>query len=436
MAQIKTRKRANGTTAHTVSWRLGGTREGKWQQETFDGERAARDFRRDVEVADHEWPTGYLKGVGYVELARREELTIPMFAAYATTFVRELTDIGPDTRQRYFTQVTQMAKEFTGIVGRPPTVAEITDSHVRLWINDRADAGAKPKTIANYHGLLYSVMHQATRKKLREDNPCAESKLPRRDVDIDTDDDKVFLTEDEWRLVHAAVPAHYQDFATVAVGTGLRFGELTALKVRDLDLDAPVPRLSVRRAWKRNGTGEHARPGLGRFYLGKPKTKKARRRITLAPAVVEILRRAAKGKGQDDLVFVAQQGGRIDQSKFYEYQWLPAIKKAIKAGLRVQPRFHDLRHTHAAWLISANVPLPVIQQRLGHESIVTTIDTYGGLLEQAHEIADAAIEAALTGGRIGKPRLVTTEVQAADDNVTYDADDDVVDDDMPDALSA
>jgi integrase len=65
---------------------------------------------------------------------------------------------------------------------------------------------------------------------------------------------------------------------------------------------------------------------------------------------------------------------------------------------------HDLRHTHAAWLISANVPLPVIQQRLGHESIQITVDVYGGLLVQAHEVADAAIEAALSGRRIAAPR--------------------------------
>lgn len=68
----------------------------------------------------------------------------------------------------------------------------------------------------------------------------------------------VFLTEAEFRLLHDSIHAEDRDFLLVTVGTGLRWGELTALKVKDLDLDAPVPTLSVRRAWKRNGKGEFA----------------------------------------------------------------------------------------------------------------------------------------------------------------------------------
>ena len=49
-------------------------------------------------------------------------------------------------------------------------------------------------------------------------------------------------------------------------------------------------------------------------------------------------------------------------------------------------RFHDLRHTHVAWLIAGGAPLPHIQARLGHESITTTIDTYGHLLPAGDEL--------------------------------------------------
>ena len=50
------------------------------------------------------------------------------------------------------------------------------------------------------------------------------------------------------------------------------------------------------------------------------------------------------------------------------------------------------------------MPLPVVQQRLGHELITTTVDTYGGLLLQAHGVADAAIDAALRGAAVPAPR--------------------------------
>jgi hypothetical protein len=77
-------------------------------------------------------------------------------------------------------------------------------------------------------------------------------------------------------------------------------------------------------------------------------------------------------------------------------------------------------------LISAYVPLPVIQQRLGHESIQITVDVYGSLLVQAHEVVDAAIEAALSGRRIDVPGA-STLVPAADYDVEYSADDDLPD---------
>ena len=62
-------------------------------------------------------------------------------------------------------------------------------------------------------------------------------------------------------------------------------------------------------------------------------------------------------------------------------------------------RFHDLRHTHVAWLIAGGTPLPHIQARLGHESITTTIDTYGHLLP-GDELISRIIDTALTGGTI------------------------------------
>jgi integrase len=62
-----------------------------------------------------------------------------------------------------------------------------------------------------------------------------------------------------------------------------------------------------------------------------------------------------------------------------ENVWYPALVKAEEKGLAKRPRVHDLRHTCASWMILAGVPLPVIQQHLGHESIETTVAVYGHL---------------------------------------------------------
>jgi hypothetical protein len=63
-------------------------------------------------------------------------------------------------------------------------------------------------------------------------------------------------------------------------------------------------------------------------------------------------------------------------------------------------RFRDLRHTHVAWLVAGGVPLPHIQARLGHESITTTIDTYGHLLPVGDDVISPVIDTAVRGEEI------------------------------------
>lgn len=78
--------------------------------------------------------------------------------------------------------------------------------------------------------------------------------------------------------------------------------------------------------------------------------------------------------------------------------------KALAAEGITPFRFHDLRHTHVAWLVAGGALLPHIQARLGHESITTTIDTYGHLLPAGDELISQIIDTALTGGTI-RPKL-------------------------------
>ncbi len=398
MASVVTRKHKSGECTFKVQWLLGGRRGAPWQSETFQDRRAALKFQSLVDANGQRWPEGWVKGVGFATLA--DEVEEHPLLEFGTTYVRRLTSTGPDTQTRYVKQLTSLVAWLRTIKGVEPTVENVTGDDDRDWIVSRRKAGMSPKTIANYHGLLSALFKSAVTKGLIRRNPCEGVKLPPLDDDTEADDDMVFLTEAEFRLLHDSIHAEDRDFLLVTVGTGLRWGELTALKVKDLELDVPVPTLSVRRAWKRNGKGEFALEQHGRFYLGKPKTRESRRRITLAPIVVSALQRASTGRTSEDLVFGAPRGGRLDQGNWYESRWQRAIKAAQVKGLTKTPRFHDLRHSNVAWLISAGVPLPVIQKRLGHKSIQITVDVYGGLLFQTHEVADVAIERALGGRKI------------------------------------
>ncbi len=398
MPSVVTRKHKSGACTFKVQWLLGGGRGAPWQSETFQDRRAALKFQSLVDANGQRWPEGWVKGVGFATLA--EEVEEHPLLEFGTAYVRRLTSTGPDTQTRYVKQLTSLVAWLRTIKGVEPTVENVTGDDDRDWIVSRRKAGMSPKTIANYHGLLSALFKSAITKGLITRNPCEGVKLPPLDDDTEADDDMVFLTEAEFRLLHDSIHAEDRDFLLVTVGTGLRWGELTALKVKDLDLGSPVPTLSVRRAWKRNGKGEFAMEQHGQFYLGKPKTRESRRRITLAPTVVSALQRASDGRTSEDLVFGAPRGGRLDQGNWYESRWQRAIKAAQAKGFTKTPRFHDLRHSNVAWLISAGVPLPVIQKRLGHKSIQITVDVYGGLLFQTHEVADVAIERALGGRKI------------------------------------
>ncbi|MGW1688880.1 tyrosine-type recombinase/integrase [Streptomyces albidoflavus] len=103
----------------------------------------------------------------------------------------------------------------------------------------------------------------------------------------------------------------------------------------------------------------------------------------------------AKGLAHDALLYTGPEGGKWDPGTFRRLRWIPAIElAAAKYGLIKRPRIHDIRHSHASWLIAHRVPLPAIQARLGHESI-TTVDRYGHLLDALDDEVVAAVDWAM-----------------------------------------
>ena len=231
------------------------------------------------------------------------------------------------------------------------------------------------KTLKNAHGLLSAVLETGCRR-YRLPNPAKGLKLP-SDGEVD---EMVFLTAAEYDRLLGATPEYWQPLVALLAGTGCRWGEATALRPSDLDLDAETPVVRITRAWTR---GER-----GGVYKGAPKTRRGRRTITIDPTTVGLVRHLVDNRPDDDLLFVGARGGRVAHQNFHPRVWLRAV---AASGLAKRPRIHDLRHSHASWLIAAGVPLPIIQYRLGHESIKTTSDRYGHMLPGAGDVAAAAM---------------------------------------------
>jgi integrase len=162
-----------------------------------------------------------------------------------------------------------------------------------------------------------------------------------------------------------------------ALGTGLRRGELLALRHQDIDLDGST--LRVEQALE-----ETQRGGL---IFKSPKTRYGRRTITLPPSTVAVLRehwkvqqeqRLALGLGRAEsasLVF-ADWDGSPRSPRTLTQQWRKAMDKA---GLTVT--FHSLRHSHASTLIAAGLDVLTISRRLGHGSPAITLGVYGHLFK-------------------------------------------------------
>lgn len=400
MASIRVRERKEGGITYTVTWRDGGARTGKQESEKFDELKSAERFRDLVKGHGEQWPTGWVKGRGFVEEqpAEPEPEVEPetMFAAYALNFVELLTGVQGGTKAKYRQMVEcnliPWFRDFSVADGP----LSITGDAIKLWVND-LEAGRwgpyppegarkrrkyRAKTVRDNHGLLSSILQAAVLGEKRATNPCVGTRLPRPD---DTDADEMcFLEHWEYALVHKHLKADAADIVELAAGTGLRFGELTALQKRDIVRRNGRPALRIQRTWKLD---EH-----GKRYMGPPKTKKSRRTLVLTPRLSAIVQRAAEGKTANALLFPAPEGGAWLPATFRRQRWLPAIEKAQEEGLTKTPRAHDLRHTHASWLIAAKVPLPAIQARLGHESIQTTVNTYGHLLDILDEEVIAAVD--------------------------------------------
>lgn len=213
------------------------------------------------------------------------------------------------------------------------------------------------------------------RPPLLNDNPARGIRLPKHDRR-----DMHFLNDAAaYAALRAAMHDHFQVLLDFLVGTGARYGEAAGLLVRHLHLDADRPYVDIRLALKWRGR---------KWKLGRPKTRSSVRRILLPPRLVEALRPLVKGRDADDHVFTMVEGGPLHHGNFSNRYWKKAVKAAAAGGkVPKGTRVHDLRHTHAAWLLSAGVAPLVVAARLGHSSATTTQNVYGHITTEADDRA-------------------------------------------------
>jgi integrase len=189
------------------------------------------------------------------------------------------------------------------------------------------------------------------------------------------------LTREEVDRLLARLEGATHVAVLTAVSTGVRRGELFALRWSDFDRERR--RLRVGRSLDRHRHGE--------FH--EPKTRRSVRMIACRPTLVEALvahRLGSDFAADDDLIFSNRDGGPMDAANFVRREFRPALRR-VKVPM---VRFHDLRHTFASLLIAQGVAPKLISEQLGHASIAITMDRYGHLFDQSYADASDAVERA------------------------------------------
>lgn len=381
MASVTPRRSSSGAVVWRVQFRI----DGKMCQESFFDEKGAREFGQLVDRVGGEAARSVL------EARQSKDVGMPTLREYTMRYLDPesglITGIEPGTRAGY---MSNAERSFLQVLGDYPLSA-ITKADVGKWVAWQESQSSSinkgknisAKTMKNYHSGLSAVLKSAVEEGIIPNNVAFRTRLSKG-----IKHEGVFLSRADFATLLHFTDDRYKRFLLFLAGTGCRWGEATAVTWGDINFDVQPPTIRIDKAWKKSATGAPV--------LKHPKSSRAVRTISLWDELVTAL---GEPGANDELVFPSPESGtHLWPGGFRSRVWLPAVEKAMDAEqcaligakpLTKRPTVHDLRHTHASWLVASGAPLPFIQARMGHESITTTIGVYGHLLPDAHiQMAD------------------------------------------------
>ena len=262
--------------------------------------------------------------------------------AYADKWI-EQRPLRPRTRQHYESMLERLILPDLGDV----KLAALTPARVRQW--HTALGVDHPTRNAHCYALLHAICATAVQDELLDANPCrirsAMQTSRRRDVDV--------LSPAQVDRLAAEMPAELRASVVVAAWCGLRWGETSELRRKDVAKDCAT--LRVRRAVTYR---------KGAFHVGEPKTAAGVRDVAVPPHIRPVLAahlRNHVGKAPDALLFGDNDGAHL-RADLYRTHWEKARAAIGKPNLRV----HDLRHVGAVLAAHAGATTAELMHRLGH----------------------------------------------------------------------
>lgn len=304
-------------------------------------------------------------------------------AAYAAKWITE-RKLAPRTREGYEHLFRLYIKPYFGKLAlgvvKPPTI--------RTWRTKLQAAGCPEPQAVKAYSLLRAVLNTAVKPdKLIRENPCQIEGYDRYDTPERTPASvgQVFALAEK-------VPARYKALVVVAAFSSLRWGELVALRRRDVDLDAGVIRVTRSLAALRVG-----------LAFGPPKSEASKRTVAIpehATEAIEIHLKEFVADGLDAIVFTGAKGGLLRSSNFNQAtRWR---KTCDALGLPERFTFHDLRHTGNNLAASTGASTRELMRRMGHSTVRAAMIYQHANEDRDHEIADG-IEKRIEEAKRGNP---------------------------------
>ena len=298
------------------------------------------------------------------------------------------------TMERYYGIYNNYIKDNdVGIV----KLKELKPSNIQIYYNNLIKNKDKsPETIKMINKVLSGAFKQAKNEQYILKNPCEYITLPKCNNKKEI---LVFSKDEQREFIKVIENSRDRCLYYLALGTGLRLGELLGLKWSDIDLENG--QLNVARSVRRVKIIDKETIGKSKIIQQAPKTRYSMRTVPLPSRIIIELKRhrniinkeklkAGEIYNDNDLVFANELGGFIDARNITK-----RYKTVLKKANIEYRKFHSLRHTYATRLFENGVSLKVVQVLLGHSSMEITANIYTHVLPQEKIVAVDLIDSCL-----------------------------------------
>ncbi|MGZ4780520.1 MAG: tyrosine-type recombinase/integrase [Oryzihumus sp.] len=336
--------------------------DGRWRARYRDAAHRehAKHFRRKVDA--ERWLAGVSVAQARGEWVdpRASRITVEQWAPH---WLEGQVHVRPGTRLGYAYIIKNRIVPTWGRV----QLRHIEHGDVVTWVARMSQTGLSPSTIRHTFRVFSLMLDLAVKDNRLARNAPKGVRLPRAEPA-----EKRFLSHRQVQDLARECGEPYDLVILVLAYTGLRWGEMSGLRVGDVDLGRR--RIAVNRA---------VTEVSGRIVVATPKNYQ-RRSVPLPEVVMDRMHDLVAGRDREEPLFASPQGGVLRNGNFRRNVFDAAASRAGLAGLTP----HELRHTAASLAVAAGASVKTVQRMLGHSSAAMTLDVYSGLFDD--ELSDVA----------------------------------------------